>query len=176
VGEANEMIPTAALTRSEAEEFLYLESRLIDENRLEEWLKLFSDDGIYWIPSNENADPETETSIIHDDLLQLEKRIFQLRNKHLAQDPCSRTIHFISNVEVEKAETANAASIRCNTIVYEMRPGDHQQLQLGLADVRTFASRCYYKLLQQNGDWRISQKQVILINRDLPLENITFIL
>jgi len=173
MGEADEM---SSLTRAEAEQFLYQEARLIDEDRLEQWLELFTADGIYWIPSDENSDPETETSIIHDDVPQLEKRIFQLRNKHLAQDPRSRTIHFISNVEVENANPSDTTIVRCNTIIYEMRPGDHQMLQAGLADMRTFAGRCRYRLLRQNGNWHIAFKQINLINRDLPLENITFIL
>jgi len=176
MGEADDMTFTTLLTRSEAEEFLYKEVRLIDEDRLEEWLTLFTPDGIYWIPSDENTDPEIETSIIHDDVLQLEKRIFQLRNRHLAQDPRSRTIHLVSNIEVEAGASATESVIRCNTIIYEMRPGDHQQLQSGLADQRTFVGRCLYKLCQQGSDWQISHKRINLINRDLPLENISFIL
>ena len=38
------------MTRQEAEDFLYAEGRLLDEGRLEEWLKLFTEDGFYWIP------------------------------------------------------------------------------------------------------------------------------
>lgn len=166
----------ARITRAEAESFLYAEARLIDEDKLEEWLGLFTEDGIYWIPADEQSDPAYETSIIHDDVLQLEKRIYQLRNRHLAQDPRSRTIHFISNVEVEAGDLPEHTDIRCNLIVYEMRPGDHQLLQSGLGDLRFFAARCYYKLRQKEGAWQISHKRVNLINRDLPLENITFIL
>jgi 3-phenylpropionate/cinnamic acid dioxygenase small subunit len=176
MGEADEMTSAAILSRPAAEEFLYKEARLIDEDRLEEWLTLFTQDGIYWIPSDETTDPEIETSIIHDDVLQLEKRIYQLRNKHLAQDPRSRTIHLINNVEVEAGGSSTESVIRCNTIIYEMRPGDHQQLQSGLAEQRAFVARCLYKLRQQGGNWRISHKRINLINRDLPLENITFIL
>jgi len=153
-----------------------MEARLIDDYQFEEWLTLFTDDGLYWVPSDESAEPETETSIIYDDTRQREKRIFQLRNKHLAQDPLSRTIHFITNVEVEETESPSEVTIGCNTLIYEMRPGDHQQLQPGLAIPRAFACRCRYQLKQEGDTWRIAMKQVILINRDLPLQNITFIL
>jgi len=173
MGKENEM---TSLSHAEAEAFLYLEARLIDEDRLEQWLELFTDDGIYWIPSDESIDPDIETSIIHDDVPQLEKRIFQLRNNHLAQTPRSRTVHCISNVEVENGASAETRIVRCNLIIYEMRPGDHQQLQAGLAQTRTFAGRCRYTLVQQNDAWYIAFKQINLINRDLPLENITFIL
>ncbi len=52
------------LSRSGAEDFLYAEARLIDEDLLEQWLQLFTADGIYWLPSDESTDPEYETSII----------------------------------------------------------------------------------------------------------------
>ena len=32
------------------EQFLYHEARLLDEQRYEEWLELFSDDATYWVP------------------------------------------------------------------------------------------------------------------------------
>ena len=32
------------------EQFLYHEARLLDEQRLEEWLELFTDDATYWVP------------------------------------------------------------------------------------------------------------------------------
>jgi 3-phenylpropionate/cinnamic acid dioxygenase small subunit len=174
MGKADAMTQTALLTHAGAEAFLYAEARLIDEDRLEDWLKLFTADGIYWIPSDESDDPDIETSIIHDDGLQREKRVYQLRQKHLAQDPRSRTIHFISNVEAESAMTGT--EIRCNLLVMEMRPGDHQGLQPGLAEPRVFAARCRYRLRHEDGVWRMVLKQVILINRDLPLQNISFIL
>lgn len=164
------------LSRHEAEEILFRETRLIDEGRFEDWLTLFTEDGIYWVPSDDTADPDIETSIIYDDAHQREKRIFQLRNKHLAQDPLSRTIHFISNVEVDEVDSPSEVLVRCNMLVTEMRPGDHQELQKGLATPRTLACRCRYRLRQADDTWYITLKQVILINRDLPLQNITFIL
>jgi 3-phenylpropionate/cinnamic acid dioxygenase small subunit len=171
--EKNEM---TLLSITDAEAFVFLEARLIDENKLEDWLTLFTDDGIYWVPSDESTEPESETSIIYDDTRQREKRIYQLRNNHLAQDPQSRTIHFITNIEIEETDSPTEVLIRCNTLIHEMRPGDHQQLQKGLAIPRALACRCCYRLRQIEDTWRIAMKQVNLINRDLPLQNLTFIL
>jgi 3-phenylpropionate/cinnamic acid dioxygenase small subunit len=175
MGEAHGMTLLPLLSRHEAEEILFAEARLLDDGLYEKWLELFTDDGIYWIPSDESSDPDEETSIIYDDSRQREKRIFQLRNKHLAQDPLSRTIHFISNVEVEETKSPEEVTVRCNAIVAEMRPGDHQELHKGIGDPRLVACRCNYRLRQENDLWRIAVKQVKLINRDVPLQNITFI-
>ena len=176
MGEAYGVTLLPLLSRHEAEELLFIEARLLDDGLYEKWLDLFTEDGMYWIPSDESADPDEETSIIYDNSRQREKRVFQLRNKHLAQDPLSRTIHFISNVEVEETDSPEEVTVRCNVIVAEMRPGDHQELQKGIGDPRLLACRCNYLFRQEGDIWRIAMKQANLINRDLPLRNITFII
>jgi benzoate/toluate 1,2-dioxygenase beta subunit len=40
--------------REQIEVFLYREARLIDEHRYDEWLSLWTDDGVYWVPCNED--------------------------------------------------------------------------------------------------------------------------
>ena len=166
------------MSRHEAEDFLYEEARLIDEGRLEDWLKLFTEDGLYWVPSDDTVNPDIETSIIYDDSRQREKRVFQLRNKHMAQDPLSRTIHVITNVQVRETDHPDEVMVLCNALITEMRPGDHQQLQKGLARPRQLSGRCIYRLRQKEDEdnWRIAMKQLLLIDRDLPLHNISFIL
>ena len=49
-------------------EFLYREARLADEARYAEWLALWTDDGVYWVPATTDpaADPETHLSHIYD--------------------------------------------------------------------------------------------------------------
>ena len=44
--------PEDILSRADAEDFLYEEARLIDEGHFEEWLDVFTEDGIYWLPIN----------------------------------------------------------------------------------------------------------------------------
>jgi len=85
-------------------------------------------------------------------------------------------VHFVSNVEIENGATGGEATLYCNALIHEMRPGDHQQLQYGLGAVRTLAARCRYRLRRDNGLWRIVEKRVLLLDRDLPQRNITFIL
>ena len=44
-------------TLKDVEQFLYRQADILDERRWEEWLGLFTDDGIYWMPAS--ADQET---------------------------------------------------------------------------------------------------------------------
>ena len=169
--------PRVTLTRREAEDFLYAEARLLDGQRLEEWLELFAPEGIYWVPIDEDTDPERSPSIIYDDAVQRSKRVYQLlQGPRYAQVPPSRTLHQISNVEVEETDSEGEVSVWCNTVVFELRPGDHQGLQVALGTQRALVGRCQYRLRQASGRWMIVLKKVLLIDRDLPLSNLTFIL
>jgi 3-phenylpropionate/cinnamic acid dioxygenase small subunit len=161
------------MNRQEAEDLLYREARLLDERRLEEWLEMFTEDGIYWIPMDEHADPESEPSIAYDDSFTRAQRVYQLLNQpHWSQMPHSRTVHLISNVEAGEGPSAKEAVVHCNLALFEVRPGDERQF--GLGQQRSFAGRCEYHLSHE-GRWKIRLKKVILTNRDMPLENFTFI-
>ena len=163
------------LTKDQAEDFLYREVRLLDEGRLEEWLQLFTEDGIYWLPLTAGHDPQQEPSIAYDDKTRRARRVYQLvKDPRFAQRPPSRTVHMISNVEVgeEEGQGNGRMVLRCSLAVFEIRPGGHGQLGLGIP--RWVAGRCEYQLRLEK-EWRIALKKVTLIDRDLPMQNLSFI-
>ena len=163
------------LGRTEAEDFIYRESRLLDERRFEEWLELFTEDGIYWIPMDENADPEKEPSVLYDDSVTRQQRVYQLLHQpHYSQIPPSRTVHFISNVESGAGEKDGHSVVYCNFALYELRAGDPRQI--GLGEQRSIVGRCEYHLRFINAQWRIALKKVIMMDRDLPIHNLSFII
>src|SRR6059036_4248847 len=97
---------TGVGSRSEIEQFLFHEARLLDQGRLDEWLGLYTDDATYWIPLQANqADPLTTSSIVYDDrrLLEVRVRQFQHPRAH-ARVPAPRTVHQVGNVRVVEAE------------------------------------------------------------------------
>lgn len=162
------------MTRQEAEDFLYAEGRLLDGGRLEEWLSLFTEDGLYWIPIVDGSNPEREPSILYDDSSRRAQRIYQLLHQpHHAQRPPSRTVHVISNVEVSEKEERDPVVVHCNLVVFEVRPGGQEQFGLGIQ--RFLAGLCEYRLRYES-KWRIVLKKVLLIDRDLPIDNMTFII
>lgn len=161
------------LTRPDAEDLLYEEARRIDDWELEDWLALFTDDAIYWLP-NVVEDPSREPSIIYDDRERMGERVFRLmRTPAYAQSPASRTVRTVSNVQLETKDDADFALVRCNQLIVEMRVGDPGQI--GLGDQRTFAAACQYDLRHEDGSWKIAQKKVWLLNREQPLYNLTFV-
>ena len=67
------------MKRREIKNFLYREACLMDEHRYQEWLSLWTDDAIYWVPCRHEAiDPIREVSIIYDDRAKLADRVVYL--------------------------------------------------------------------------------------------------
>src|SRR3984893_3415053 len=89
-----------------AADFLYLEARLADEARYAEWLALWTDDAVYWVPAttDPDADPERHLSHIYDNRARLETRVKLLQTgvRH-SQEPASQMRRLVSNIEVEAA-------------------------------------------------------------------------
>ena len=167
------MQSSIAMTRSEAEDFLIREARLLDELRLEEWQALFTSDGLYWIPLDESASISTSASIVYDTALRREERVHHLLyNKFPAQWPRSRTLHFISNVAVET--TGSDVVVRSNQIIYEMRTGDYKQV--GIGELRALVASVEHLLRPDEGQMRIARKKIVLINRDSWHGNLTFLM
>src|SRR5271156_937477 len=119
----NRMRGTRAMTtlsRSDAEDILFREARLLDERRYRQWLELFSAEATYWIPCNgEGGDPDREISLVYDDEPKLKDRIERLLSglAH-AQSPPSKTKRLVSNIEIESS-TGNTVTVLSGFILYE---------------------------------------------------------
>ncbi len=156
----------ARLTRSDAEDILYREARLLDECRHREWLGMLTEEAVYWMPANgDGIDPNREVALVYDSSAKLRDRINRLASgvAH-AQSPPSKTKRLVSNVQVEASEE-NAAAIVCALILYELRRGKE----------RIFAGRCEYRLRLVDGHWKIASKKVVLVNNGEVIDNLTFI-
>jgi 3-phenylpropionate/cinnamic acid dioxygenase small subunit len=165
------------LTRAEAEEFLYREVRLLDTLRLEEWLTLFTADGLYWLPihDGEPADAADTVSIVYDDHARREERVYRtLHTPVLDQNPRSRTVHLVGNVEVAGTDERGDVRVLCSQLITELRSGG--QRQVGLGSKRVFAARGEYRLRATGEGWRISLKKLLLVDADQPLYNLTFLI
>jgi 3-phenylpropionate/cinnamic acid dioxygenase small subunit len=180
MGKADVVMTTAieqGLTRAAAEEFIYREVRLLDTLRLEEWLSLFTDDGLYWLPI-EDGDPAAAAdavSIIYDDRERRAERVYRtLHTPVLDQRPRSRTVHLVGNVEVAGTDERGDVRVLCSQFVAELRPGGRGQV--GLNQTRVIAARGEYRLRATADGWRMSLKKLVLIDADQPLYNLTFVI
>lgn len=157
-----------ALTRTEVEEFLYLEARLADENDYDAWEALWTDDAVYWVPAGRaDADPHTSVSVIFDNRRRISTRLSQLRTgKRYAQAPASSMRRLISNIEIIGPAGHGDTEVAANFLVLESRP----------RGLQTWAGRTTYRLRRVDGELRLAYKKVVLVNLDEPLPTLGFLI
>lgn len=112
----------------EVESFLFEEAALLDEWKLDEWLKLFTDDAQYVVPTTDlpDGDPVNDLVFIDDNLIRLKGRVVRLKSGCAHREhPFSRTRRFISNVRVTST-TENEATVTAYFIVYRFKGGSNE--------------------------------------------------
>lgn len=156
-----------SIARERVEQFLYHEARLMDENRYDEWLALWSDPALYWVPSNrDEVDPRREVSLIYDDRVRLQLRIARLKSGFAhAQEPKSRMRRLISNIELVETDDREVIA-ESNFMLAELRRGQQD----------LFAGRSIHRLRPHDDSFRMVSKKVLLINNDEPIDNLTFLI
>ena len=156
-----------AVDRQQVEQFIYYEADLMDEHRYDEWLALWTDDALYWVPSGrDDIDPKREISLIYDDRVRLQVRITRLKSGFAhAQEPKSRMRRVVSNIVPQEAENGDIV-VFSNFLLTELRRGKQD----------TFAGRTVHRLRPDNGSFRLASKKVLLVNNDEYIDNLTFLI
>ena len=170
----------------DVERFLFREARLLDERRFHEWLELFTDDVRYWMASRPNRYPRSSKAIAmldrqnyveedadREDALALfdeTKETLTARVARLdtgmawAEDPPSRTRHFIANIEVEPGAAHGELKVCCNYLVYRSRGEMEEDFYVGARK----------DLLREvDGSWKIASRRLILDQNVLSAKNLS---
>jgi 3-phenylpropionate/cinnamic acid dioxygenase small subunit len=161
----------------EIEQFLYYEARLLDDRRFEEWYELLADDLQYVMPTRYNrlrreaqhefAAPD-ETQHFDEDKHSIAQRIRRLRSGTAwAEDPPSRTRHFISNVVVGGNGQPDEFEADCYYLLYRAR------LE---REVEMFAGMRQDVLRRSSGvsRWQIARRRIILDQTVVLARNLSF--
>jgi 3-phenylpropionate/cinnamic acid dioxygenase small subunit len=159
--------------RREVEDFLYLEARLADQSRYEEWEALVTDDVHYWVPNGRaDYDPASRLSFVNDNRARLATRVRQLRTglRH-AQSPPSPLHRTITNIEVLEAdEVAGELTV---TAVQDV----HELVAQSTGALRVWPGRVTYRLRREAGGLRLAAKVIELAEATSgTLPNLTFLL
>jgi p-cumate 2,3-dioxygenase beta subunit len=98
------LAPPSKVTLDEAESLIFLEAELLDAWRLDDWLKLYTDDLTYLVPSPgmpPDASPDTSLFLINDDRFRMENRVKRLKKRTAHSEyPHSTTVHLVSNLRI----------------------------------------------------------------------------
>jgi 3-phenylpropionate/cinnamic acid dioxygenase small subunit len=150
----------------QAAAFLFREARHLDKGEWSEWLAMYREDAVYWLPAwrdeyETTEDPQTEVSLIyHNSRLGLEERIARIESrKSITALPLPRTLHLIGNVELRDV---NPAYIELESTfavhVYDSRT----------AKEHTRFGRYQHRISTEQETWRIAKKKIILVNDKVP--------
>lgn len=149
------------------------EAELLDQGELLDWLELYAEEALYWVPIDEHADPETDSSIIFDTRQRLAMRVDQIVNQNrVAQQPASETLRMITNLQLR--EESGRLRARYKMLLAEARLGDWRQR--GLDETRLYPARVELEAARQGEALQIVFKKVVLLGRHRPFTGLSFIL
>jgi 3-phenylpropionate/cinnamic acid dioxygenase small subunit len=146
---------TAAVT-----EFLYREARLLDARQFSEWLDLFRQDAIFWVPAvgmdrQYTSEPETSLNFMYIvGRAGLEARVFRVESGgSLASNPLPHTRHLVTNVMVDRDGPDGIAAFANTQVVAFCEPRGQQILN----------GSYEYLLCREDHRFRIASKKVLLL-------------
>jgi 3-phenylpropionate/cinnamic acid dioxygenase small subunit len=166
----------ALLLKESIAAFYNREADLLDGRKLDEWIKLFTEDSTYTIPlqrnvkfgqwSNESRLGALEVAWMANTREVLGERVEQmLTGVHWAEEPVSRFAHLITNLSILNYDAASGiADVRSRFLVYRNRCETEYDFFVGVRD----------DVLQKTeSNWSIKQRVVYLQQNVLLSKNIS---
>ena len=139
----------------EVEQFLYRQSDLLDTKKWQDWVDLFTPDGIYWMPpAPEYQTWDGQPAIFAEDKNLMTVRINRVLHPDAwSQRPLWETNHIVSNVAIQK-ESADEIVVKSRFHMMELRRDD----------VRHFAGSYLHTLKKTKAGYAIKLQRVDMTN------------
>jgi 3-phenylpropionate/cinnamic acid dioxygenase small subunit len=158
----------------EIEQFYYWEADLLDSRRYDEWLDLLADECEYWMPvrstrvrgdeEHEFAKPG-EGAFFDDEKAHMVSRVEKLYTGFAwAEDPPSRTRHFVGNVRILEQPADATVRVASNFLVYRTRLAKDEDEWVG---------RREDTLRKVDGRWKIAKRHIFLDQVVLTSKNLS---
>jgi 3-phenylpropionate/cinnamic acid dioxygenase small subunit len=169
------MLETSVEIYWEVYSFLMHEAELLDERRERDWLDLFTDDAEYLMPVRVNrergeGDGFSEEAFYFEETRgSLELRVRRLETEYAwAEDPPSRTRHFVTNVRVAEGEEEDEVAVRTNLLLYRSRGSDpkHDLISAERKDT----------LRKEDDQWKLRKRVILLDHSILTTHNLSVFL
>jgi len=143
-------------TQHAVEQFLYRQAELLDSKQWKEWVDLFTDDGIYWMPPERSYTTWDGTPAIFAE----DKNLMNVRMGRVlhpdawSQRPLWGTNHVVSNVVLKNVSGSGDVEVTSRFHMMELRRDD----------VRHFAGSYLHKLKKTSDGYRIQLQRVDMTN------------
>jgi 3-phenylpropionate/cinnamic acid dioxygenase small subunit len=150
-------------------DFILGEARLLDQQRFDEWVDLFAEDGRYWMPLEwSQTDPRLTSSLMYEDKFLLTIRAQRLKgNRTYSQKPRSRCHHLLQVPQIDERNDEEPLYVTWTPMHYVETRADQQTL---------FAAWATHHLTVVDGAIKIRLKRVDLVNCDAAFGSIQLFL
>jgi benzoate/toluate 1,2-dioxygenase subunit beta len=150
------------ISREEAYDLIAREGMYLDQRQWDDWLMLFTEDIVYWVPAwrdevTPTSDPQSELSLIwYQGRHNLEDRVWRVKSGlSIASTPLQRTAHGATNILVSADGNVHASfTVHC----YNARRQESH----------VFFGHYDYELRRDGADWKIAKKTTTLLNDRIP--------
>jgi len=145
------------------EKFLYFQAEVLDERRWEEWLDLFADDGVYWMPASKDQEGgEGQPNIFYEDYHLMNMRIRRVEHPYAhSQAAGHRTSHVVSNVIIQNEDLDKGEVIVSSRF---------HMVEYRLDDQRYFGGKYTHTLIPMDSGYKIKLQRVDLVNVEGPFD------
>ena len=164
--------PVDRETAHRVEQFLFREARVLDNERWDDWLAMMAEDIHYWMPAIENrrradkigAYAHGRGAYFDDNHFDLSRRVARFKQPSAwAEDPPTRHVHVISNVEVLTGPNTGEFTVHSVFVNYRSRGEADNDLLLGRRE----------DLLRSHGDdFRIARRKIVITQSLLMSKNL----
>ena len=143
------------------EQFLFAQSELLDHKHWQDYIDLFADDGVYWMPvTADQTEWEGSPSIFAEDKPMMRVRMGRVTHPNAwSQAPMWATNHVIGNVVIEK-KGAKEITVRSRFHMMELRRDN----------VRHFGGTYRHTLVKAGNSFRIKLQRVDMFNSQAPYD------
>ena len=147
-------------------EFISYEADLLDHKGYQEWLSLWTDSGLYIVPTDLNETDYLSTlNLALDDADMRRMRVARLENgESVSANSVGSTVRMVSRVRILEAGD-EAVTVRSAQTLNELRHGK----------LVTYPANVEYTLKPVDGGFRIEQKVVKLLHADGFLRTVSFV-
>jgi phthalate 3,4-dioxygenase beta subunit len=169
------MIGSGSPLYHEVVDWLYAEADLLDRHEHRAWLDLLTDDIRYVVPVRVTTAHSLDGSALQDmahfdeNRYSLRKRVERFETEHAwAEDPPSRTRHFVTNIRCFEGASAGEVAAESNLLLFRSR-GDVQDHDL-------LCGRRNDTLRRTPDGLRLARREVILDESVLRTQNLAVFL
>ncbi|MFS8367590.1 aromatic-ring-hydroxylating dioxygenase subunit beta [Acetobacter oryzifermentans] len=156
-----------SISLNDAVELVTLEADLLDDGQFVEWLKLYTQSGLYIIPIDPAADDYADTlNYAYDDAEMRQKRVERLiGGRAISAAPPAQTIRLLSRYRILESDDQKCV-LRCAQLLTELRQGRE----------RSYVANVIFTLVKEGDSLKIDQKVIKLLGSTEALTAVSYIL